>query len=151
MTWFPIPRNIPHAVVIASDKLKALDAEARIAAHAKRLALELECLLLDTEDTAVVSKWWDSANEALAAYQAEVDAVYRTDSEPPANQMANHAETSGSLVVYKAIARNGETAHFGVYSAAKAWARSGTVEKIPIHNFQVVANRKADVNPESIR
>ena len=33
------------------------------AAH--RLALELECLLLDTKDTAAVSKWWDSGHEAL--------------------------------------------------------------------------------------
>lgn len=30
-----------------------------------RLALELECLLSDTKDTAIVSKWWDSAHEAL--------------------------------------------------------------------------------------
>ena len=37
------------------------------AAH--RLALELECLLLDTKDTAAVSKWWDSANEALEQWR----------------------------------------------------------------------------------
>jgi len=30
-----------------------------------RLALELECLLLDTKDISIVSKWWDSAHEAL--------------------------------------------------------------------------------------
>ena len=36
------------------------------AAH--RLALELECLLLDTKDTAAVSKWWDSAFEAMEEY-----------------------------------------------------------------------------------
>jgi hypothetical protein len=29
-----------------------------------RLALELECLLMDTRDTAVQSRWWDSAHEA---------------------------------------------------------------------------------------
>lgn len=28
MSWFPIPRNIPHAVVISSDKLKALEVAA---------------------------------------------------------------------------------------------------------------------------
>ena len=31
-----------------------------------RLALELECLLLECKDTAAVSKWWDTAHEALA-------------------------------------------------------------------------------------
>lgn len=37
------------------------------AAH--RLALELECLLLDTKDTAAISKWWDSAHEALEQWR----------------------------------------------------------------------------------
>ena len=37
------------------------------AAH--RLALELECLLLDTKDTAAVSKWWDSGFEALEQWR----------------------------------------------------------------------------------
>jgi len=32
---------------------------------AHRLALELECLLLDTKDMAIVTKWWESANESL--------------------------------------------------------------------------------------
>lgn len=30
-----------------------------------RLALELECLLMDTKDTTIQSKWWESALEAL--------------------------------------------------------------------------------------
>ena len=38
-------------------------------ADAKRLALELECLLLDCKDMAAVSKWWDSAHEALELHQ----------------------------------------------------------------------------------
>jgi len=38
-------------------------------AQAHRLALELECLLLDTKDSAVVSKWWGSGMEALSEYQ----------------------------------------------------------------------------------
>lgn len=37
-----------------------------------RLALELECLLLDTRDTAAVSKWWDSAHEALEQWRQAV-------------------------------------------------------------------------------
>lgn len=38
-------------------------------AQAHRLALELECLLLDTKDNAIVSKWWDSGMAALNEYQ----------------------------------------------------------------------------------
>ena len=39
--------------------------------HSKghRLALALECLLMDTKDTAVVSKWWDEAHEALEQWR----------------------------------------------------------------------------------
>jgi len=45
------------------------DVEAGTAwAQAHRLALELECLLMDTKDNAVVSKWWDSAHEAMDEY-----------------------------------------------------------------------------------
>ena len=33
--------------------------------QAHRLALELECLILDCKDNVAVSRWWDSANEAL--------------------------------------------------------------------------------------
>lgn len=39
------------------------------AAQAKRMAMELECLLLSCKDTAAVSAWWDSAHEALEAFQ----------------------------------------------------------------------------------
>ena len=48
-------------------KLKVDNATAWAQAH--RLALELECLLLDTKDNAIVSKWWDSGMEALNEYQ----------------------------------------------------------------------------------
>ena len=40
--------------------------------------------------------------------------------------------------VFKATNHYGETAHFGVRSAAKAWAKSGTVEMVPIKIFKVV-------------
>lgn len=66
-----------------TQEIGALSADAQIAAHAKRLALELECLLLDTNDTAAVSKWWNSANEALAQYQADVDRLYPQDHVSP--------------------------------------------------------------------
>ena len=34
-----------------------------------RLALELECLLLDTKDLPTVSRWWDSGMQALEEWQ----------------------------------------------------------------------------------
>ena len=44
-------------------------------ADAARLAMELECLLLDTKDTAVVSRWWKSANEAIDLHRARLAAA----------------------------------------------------------------------------
>lgn len=37
-----------------------------------RLALELECLLLDTRNDAAQSRWWDSAHEALEQWRQAV-------------------------------------------------------------------------------
>ena len=54
-----------------------------IAAHAKRLALELECLLLSCEETSVVSKWWASAHQALCEYQDDIDRLYPQDHVSP--------------------------------------------------------------------
>lgn len=42
-------------------------------AQAKRLAMELECLLLDCKDTAAVSKWWESANDALEEFRKVIE------------------------------------------------------------------------------
>lgn len=42
-----------------------------------RLALELECLLLDTRDTAAKSRWWDSAWEALEQWRQAVREMER--------------------------------------------------------------------------
>lgn len=44
-------------------------------ADAARLAMELECLLLDTNDTAAVSRWWKSANDALDLHRARLAAA----------------------------------------------------------------------------
>jgi hypothetical protein len=44
-------------------------------ADAARLAMELECLLLGTKDTAAVSRWWKSANEALDLHRARLAAA----------------------------------------------------------------------------
>lgn len=50
------------------DKLMTADD-----ADAARLALELECLLNDTKDSAVQSMWWDSAHEALELHRRRLD------------------------------------------------------------------------------
>jgi len=43
---------------------------ANVEAAGHRLALELECLLLDTKDLPTVSKWWDSGMTALEEWSA---------------------------------------------------------------------------------
>lgn len=65
-----------RATTIGVDELNRLRKEEIIASHAKRLALELECLLLSCEETAVVSKWWASAHMALGEYQDDIDRLY---------------------------------------------------------------------------
>ena len=52
---------------------------------AARLALELECLLLDTETLSVVSKWWASANEALELHRQRL-ATLAAPSQPAVPQ-----------------------------------------------------------------
>ena len=76
---YPINQYIP---VLRSD-YKALLADREVAAHAKKLALELECLLLSCEETAVVSKWWASAHMALKEYQDDIDRLYPQDHVSP--------------------------------------------------------------------
>ena len=39
------------------------------ASHGHRLALELECLLMDTKDLPTVSRWWDTGMSALTNWQ----------------------------------------------------------------------------------
>lgn len=41
-------------------------------ADAARLAMELEALLLSTKDTAAISRWWDSAHDALELHRQRV-------------------------------------------------------------------------------
>ena len=40
--------------------------------------------------------------------------------------------------VYKATTKQGETAHFGEYSAAKAWAGWGSVEAVPLKTLTLI-------------
>ena len=61
-----VAHRIAMPIVIAAEVgsvAKTASADAFPQAH--RLALELECLLLSTKDIAAVSKWWDSATDAL--------------------------------------------------------------------------------------
>lgn len=55
------------------------DAMRSVFPAAHRLALELECLLMDTKDLPTVSKWWDSAHEALEQWRE----FLREDTETP--------------------------------------------------------------------
>lgn len=71
-----------YTSVLKSD-YKALLADSVVAAHAKRLALELECLLLSCEETYAVSKWWASAHMALKEYQDDIDRLYPQDHVSP--------------------------------------------------------------------
>jgi len=41
--------------------------------------------------------------------------------------------------VYKATTKKGETAHFGEYSTAKAWAGWGTVEQVPLKTLTLIS------------
>lgn len=61
----------PVGFATQAKRIEELERERDTAwAQAHRLALELECLIMDTKDNAVVSKWWDSAFEAIEEYQA---------------------------------------------------------------------------------
>ena len=57
-----------------------------------RLALELECLLMDTRDAAVQSRWWDSAHEALEQWRQAVRAMEASIDAAP-QQTATTSET----------------------------------------------------------
>jgi hypothetical protein len=59
-----------------------------------RLALELECLLLETRDTAAVSKWWDSAHEALEQWR---QAVRDMEASTTLEQADGHAHICSKL------------------------------------------------------
>jgi hypothetical protein len=58
-------------IYLLARYLKTECCHARFAKEAAghRLALELECLLLDCKDNVVVSRWMDTACEALDAWQ----------------------------------------------------------------------------------
>ena len=56
--------------------------------------------------------------------------------EPEQRSISEHLEPVAC--VYKATTKKGETAHFGEYSAAKAWAGWGTVEQVPLKTLTLI-------------
>ena len=59
------------ASLAQAEREACADAES----DAGRLALELECLLLSISDMPAVSRWWESANEALDLHRSRLDAI----------------------------------------------------------------------------
>lgn len=54
---------------VLTDGLAGTQRLPDVEAAGHRLALELECLLLDTKDLPTVSRWWDSGMQALEEWQ----------------------------------------------------------------------------------
>lgn len=76
--WRPLYANtLDEATRYIAAMQKRLDEEQIVASHSKRLAMELECLLLDSNS----SSFWNSAHEALRQYQEDLDRIYRVDAE----------------------------------------------------------------------
>lgn len=63
---------------LALAPLSGANHEAAFEADAKRLAMELECVMLGCKDTAVSAKWWDSGMEALEQHQKLLEDRSRT-------------------------------------------------------------------------
>ena len=78
--------------------------DADIYSVAGKLALELECLLIDTKDLSVVSKWWDSAHDALEQWRSIKDTAptEQTEQEPVAWHEPN---AYGNVTVYEKWAK----------------------------------------------
>lgn len=92
-----------------------------------RLALELECLLMDTRNDAAKSRWWDSAHEALDQWRQAVRAMEAADAAP--QQPAATSETVNVIGMPEFdglldhIYEHG-TAAEGVIEKANAFARA---------------------------
>lgn len=64
-----------------------------------RLALELECLLMDTRNDAAQSRWWDSAHEALEQWRQAVRAMEAAidAAQPEASTTLEQAESHAHI------------------------------------------------------
>lgn len=69
--WQSCPKCMPNLFDEAGHRLPVMPSPRRedIEAAGHQLALELECLLMDTKDLPTVSRWWSSGMEALDAWQ----------------------------------------------------------------------------------
>ena len=54
-----------------------------IAAHAKRLAMDLECMLLANDPGVAVNRWWAEAQTSLDSYKTDIDRLYPQDHVSP--------------------------------------------------------------------
>ena len=91
---------------------------------AGRMALELECLLLDTKDLSVVSEWWDTGMESLQAYRdyiwsithgkEEIIALAQPEQEPAAWLIS---DAQGRYATIRDPALYGEEAYEPLYAA----------------------------------
>ena len=89
----------------AQEPIAMRRADKDVFAVAHLLALELECLLLDTKDTAIVSKWWDSSHAALEQWRK----CANTEPAHPAEEVERlTAERDELLAALKEIAECAE-------------------------------------------
>ena len=77
----------------------------------------------------------DAMKVRQAVAQALLDDVYAEELEQPEAKL----EQEPVACVYKATTKKGEVAHFGEYSAAKAWAGWGTVERVPLKTLTPIS------------
>lgn len=102
--------NAARAALAQAQEVDERDWWTDADADAARLALELECLLLDTKDTAAVSRWWASANEALDLHRARLAAPQQAMPEPVAEvvwfdpQLDQSPRKSGHKIVDASLA-----------------------------------------------
>lgn len=54
-----------------------------IAGHAKRLAMDLECMLLASDPGVAVNRWWAEAQTSLDNYKTDIDRLYPQDHVSP--------------------------------------------------------------------
>ena len=74
------------------------------------------------------------AHRAITAIEEAL--MSGTDGARPAVTQSHKQEPVAC--VYKATTKKGETAHFGEYSAAKAWAGWGIVEQVPLKTLTLI-------------
>ena len=65
--------------------------------------------------------------------------VAQHEREACAKEALAQPEQEPVACVYKATTKKGEAAHFGEYSAAKAWAGWGTVEQVPLKTLTLIS------------